>query len=172
MQSARGSLVARLALTALGAAALAGMTPGCSALLDWKGYAGGDAGDAEAATPIVDSSDAGKMDQDGGGASSGSMPKCSSGNCSGCCNASGECVGGQSTATCGAGGASCIDCSPTGLVCSGGACSAPAPEAGPPSTCDPGACAQTLCIPVWQAGCCKSDNTCGCYALAPKTPCM
>jgi len=165
MQSALGSFLARCALGALAGATMAG----CSALLDWNGYTGGDGGDSESATPPEDAGEAGPGE---GGSSGGTMPKCSSGNCKGCCNAAGQCVGGQSTATCGTGGASCIDCSTTGLVCSGGACDAPAiVEAGPPAPCDPSKCTST-CIPVWQAGCCKSDMTCGCYAFAPMTPCM
>lgn len=149
------SLLGRCALIVL-----AGTTAGCSALLDWKGYSGADAGDSEASAPLVDSSDDAPV-----------VPKCSVGNCGGCCNDAGQCTGGQSTTTCGTGAATCIDCSSTGLTCSGGRCVAsPTVEAGPPPPCDPNAC--TICIPIWQAGCCKSDMTCGCKTLAPPTGCL
>ncbi len=157
MVSAVG-LVSRFACCVAAAVALAAGTTGCSALLDWKGYTGGDAGDAP---PVVDSSDDAPV-----------VPKCSVGNCGGCCNDAGQCTGGKSTTTCGTGAATCIDCSSTGLACSDGRCvAAPAVEAGPPPPCDPKACTMS-CIPIWQAGCCKSDMTCGCQTLAPPTGCL
>jgi hypothetical protein len=142
---------------------LAGTTAGCSALLDWKGYTGGDAGDGEASAPVVDSGD--------DASEGGTAPKCGVGNCGGCCNADGQCTGGLSTTTCGTGGASCIDCSSTGLACSGGRCVArPTVDAGPQPACDPGNC--TICIPVYQSGCCKTDMTCGFMTLVPPTGCL
>jgi hypothetical protein len=107
---------------------------------------------------------------DGGGggvhdAAPEAAPVCSTSNCGGCCS-NGNCLGGQSTATCGTGGTACKGCSGSTPVCSAGACVAEPMEASAP-TCTMSSCAATICIPVYQRGCCKSDGTCGCQVDIP-----
>jgi hypothetical protein len=87
-------------------------------------------------------------------------PTCSAEVCGGCCTADGFCAGGQSSASCGARGSACVVCSP-GAVCTDGSCEPY--DSGPPGPCVASACA--VCIPVYQAPCCKSDQTCGCEVL-------
>jgi hypothetical protein len=84
---------------------------------------------------------------------------CDTTSCPGCCS-NGQCVGGESVATCGKGGGLCKDCTSMGGACTNSACATKAPDAGPPKTCTASKCA--LCIPVYQSSCCKSDETCGC----------
>lgn len=85
---------------------------------------------------------------------------CDTTTCPGCCK-SGQCVGGQSVATCGAGGGSCEDCTSMGGACSSaGECATKVADAAPPPTCTASKCKP--CIPVYQSSCCKSDETCGC----------
>jgi hypothetical protein len=89
-------------------------------------------------------------------------PPCGAGNCGGCCM-NGECVGGHSVNTCGTGGALCKDCTNNGGSCSSsGQCktAAPVDAAAPPPACKASSC--TGCIPFYQMGCCKADQTCGC----------
>ncbi len=86
--------------------------------------------------------------------------KCDTTTCSGCCQ-DGMCVGGQSVATCGKGGATCKDCTGMGGACSSGACATKVADAGPAMTCTVSKC--PLCIPVYQSSCCKTDMTCGCH---------
>jgi hypothetical protein len=83
---------------------------------------------------------------------------CDTTSCAGCCS-NGECVGGQSVATCGVGGGSCIDCTSMGGACTSGACTTKVPDAGT-KTCTVSKCGG--CIPFYQSSCCKSDETCGC----------
>jgi hypothetical protein len=94
---------------------------------------------------------------------------CGAATCGGCCNAAGDCVGGQSVATCGVGGPKCKDCTSSG-ACSHGSCTIPPPEAGPAPMCVFGSCSNSNCafFPI-QGACCKSDQTCGCQwtAFAP-----
>jgi hypothetical protein len=88
--------------------------------------------------------------------------------CSGCCDSSGVCHGGQSTTTCGAHGGACRDCAQTGQVCAaGGTCvAASSADSGPPPTCNPTKCTNTCpLLPLAEAPCCKSDQTCGCGAI-------
>ena len=87
--------------------------------------------------------------------------------CSGCCDSSGTCHGGQSTATCGSGGLACRDCSSTGTVCASGACVAKtAVDSGAPPMCVASKCTNSCpLLPLAEAPCCKSDNTCGCGAV-------
>jgi hypothetical protein len=85
---------------------------------------------------------------------------CDKTTCAGCCM-SGQCYGGGSVATCGAGGGSCTDCTGMGGACSSaGKCETKVADAAPPPTCSATKC--TGCIPFYQTGCCKSDETCGC----------
>jgi hypothetical protein len=94
---------------------------------------------------------------------------CGADTCGGCCNAAGDCVGGQSVATCGSGGPKCKDCTSAG-ACSQGECTTPLPDAGPPPICMFGSCSNSNCafFPI-QGACCKLDQTCGCQwtAFAP-----
>ena len=101
---------------------------------------------------------------------SDARPMCTRSTCGGCCTAAGDCVGGQSVATCGTKGATCADCTQTGQSCNGGVCSSAPHDAG---TCTMLSCTtlSNLCIPVWQQPCCKSDETCGCYITIPTGPC-
>jgi hypothetical protein len=87
---------------------------------------------------------------------------CGPDTCGGCCNATGDCVGGQSVATCGVGGQNCKDCTASG-ACSQGSCATPSPDAGPPPMCVVASCSTRNCagFPI-QGACCKSDQTCGC----------
>jgi hypothetical protein len=87
---------------------------------------------------------------------------CGPGTCGGCCSATGDCVGGQSVATCGVAGQKCKDCTDPG-ACSQGSCATPAPDAGPPPMCVVASCSTRNCagFPI-QGVCCKSDQTCGC----------
>ena len=96
---------------------------------------------------------------------------CGAGTCGGCCNAAGDCVGGQSVATCGMGGPTCKDCTSAG-ACSQGSCTTPPADAGPPPICVLGSCSNSNCafFPI-QGACCKSDQTCGCQWTA-FAPCM
>jgi hypothetical protein len=89
---------------------------------------------------------------------------CSTTTCPGCCS-NGQCVGGQSVATCGVGGGSCKDCTSMGGACTSGACTTKVPDAGPAKTCTTSKCSP--CIPVYQSSCCKSDETCGCKTNFP-----
>jgi hypothetical protein len=84
---------------------------------------------------------------------------CDTTSCGGCCS-NGQCVGGESVATCGKGGAQCKDCTSMGGACTSNACATKAPDAGPAKTCTASKCSP--CIPVYQSSCCKSDMTCGC----------
>jgi hypothetical protein len=152
---------------AVGAVALVlGAGAGCAAVLDWSGFSGEGGGGG---------SDAG----DAGEGSVEAAPKCGPGSgCGGCCNADGVCVGGASVGTCGSGGVACVDCKPSGQVCSAGACVAAPVDAAPPPPCDPDRCATLvngigaafdagLCAPVYETACCKSDGTCGCMVEIP-----
>jgi hypothetical protein len=87
--------------------------------------------------------------------------------CSGCCDPSGTCHGGQSSATCGSGGLACRDCASTGMGCASGACVAQSPaDSGTPTTCVVTKCTNSCpLLPLAEAPCCKSDNTCGCGAV-------
>jgi hypothetical protein len=85
---------------------------------------------------------------------------CDTTTCAGCCT-NGACVGGQSVATCGVGGATCKDCTSMGGACTSGACSTKVPDAAAKPVCTASKC--PLCIPVYQSSCCKTtDETCGC----------
>jgi hypothetical protein len=85
--------------------------------------------------------------------------QCDTTTCAGCCS-KGECVGGQSVATCGVVGAACKDCTSMGGACSNGACATKVPDAGSSKTCTVSKCGG--CILFYQTSCCKSDQTCGC----------
>jgi hypothetical protein len=76
-------------------------------------------------------------------------------NCGGCCDAHGNCFGGQSATACGSGGTGCVNCS-AGEVCTNGSCQ-PDFDGGP---CVASIC--PACIPNLQPGCCRADQTCGC----------
>ncbi len=99
-------------------------------------------------------------------------PPCSPATCGGCCS-SGTCVGGLSNGTCGTGGEACKSCSGSTPSCMSGSCEAEPVEASAP-TCSQSVCiATTLCIPVYEVGCCKADNTCGCeIAIPPSNNCQ
>jgi hypothetical protein len=118
---------------------------------------------ADAATPDgSDGADSGPSDAAG-------IPDnfaCGPSTCNGCCNSSGNCVGGQSVDTCGSGGHACNDCASAG-ACHNGACTSPAPDTGAPPMCTTSQCSSCA---VGQTGCCKSDQTCGCRWSA-FTPC-
>ena len=138
-----------------------------------------DPGDSEAAPPGPgdDRTDATER-QDAGAPRDAGTPSdanlrpdtyvCGAGTCGGCCNAAGDCVGGQSVATCGVGGLACKDCTSSG-ACSNGSCATPLPDAGPPPMCVLSACPNSSCFYPIQGACCKSDQTCGCQwtAFAP-----
>jgi hypothetical protein len=121
------------------------------------------------------SSDAGKQsdasEADGAPREDASKPVCgsSSSHCGGCCDMNGNCVGGQSTATCGTGGETCVNCG--SRSCNNGACSTIASDAG---RCTQTSCNvfTTLCIPVYESPCCKSDGTCSCNINFPPGPCL
>lgn len=83
---------------------------------------------------------------------------CDTATCAGCCS-NGECVGGQSVATCGVGGVACKDCTNMGGACTRGACTMKVADASAP-TCTVSKCGG--CIPFYQTSCCKADQTCGC----------
>jgi hypothetical protein len=86
-------------------------------------------------------------------------------SCKGCCM-NGTCVGGQSVSTCGVGGDLCVDCTSKGGACSStGTCTTPPKDAGTVAACNATKC--LACAPVYQSGCCKSDNTCGCKVNIP-----
>jgi hypothetical protein len=134
---------------------------GLDAGLDGSSDAGpqGDAGDGAP----------GGGDAGGGGADADAgKPVCSSSNCHGCCDSNGNCAGGLSNGTCGTGGENCMNCG--SLSCNAGTCSSVAPDAG---KCTASSCLSlTLCIPVYQSACCKSDGTCGCNINYPPTQCF
>jgi hypothetical protein len=163
------------ALVALGA-----LLTSCSVLLDWGDYSSGledaatdEAGDPSApdAAAVDGGPDASLPDArpDAGTDAAPAPPPCNI-SCMGCCSATGVCQGGQSDNSCGTAGQTCRNCESTGLVCVGGSCETAAPSEAGPKTCLLSAC--DLCIPVWQANCCKSDNTCGCQVLIPRGSCM
>jgi hypothetical protein len=84
---------------------------------------------------------------------------CSPSTCAGCCDLQGRCEGGESIAACGAGGRACQPC--TTDECVRGICTMQLPLA----PCVVSSC--PACIPVYQAACCKADDTCGCAVLFP-----
>jgi len=84
---------------------------------------------------------------------------CDPSTCAGCCS-NGDCVGGQSVATCGVGGGACKDCTSMGGACTSGACTMKPVDAGAPRMCTVSKCGG--CIPFYQTSCCKTDQTCGC----------
>lgn len=115
-----------------------------------------EAGEVDVETPINDS-----------GLSADSKPVCSASSCAnGCCNASGDCVGGKETAACGAGGGQCTDCSGSGQVCSSGACAAPKPDASAPPTCSANSCPGCGSL---QTKCCTGSHVCGCEYYWPSS---
>lgn len=171
----------------------------CSLLLDWNGYTGGgflghdastggddatsdDAADNPDAADANREADAASRDAtDGADASDAATPpKCGPTTCGGCCNsATGFCAGGGSQTTCGTGGEACRDCASLGESCDQGECSASV-DSGPPPVCNAVECnmihstpmSMSLCIPVYEGACCKTDGTCGCQILIPPGPCM
>ena len=140
-----------------------------------EGQGEGDAGPAEDLHPASGDDEGGSdasEPTDGGQPTDGSVPSdanlvpdgytCGPGTCGGCCSTKGDCVGGQSVATCGVGGQKCQDCTSSG-ACSEGTCTTPPPDAGPPPMCVVASCSTGNCagFPI-QGACCKSDQTCGC----------
>jgi hypothetical protein len=146
---------------------------------DDGGQRGGPSGDphptlADGAPSAVEPSDAERPDDGGKPSDANLVPDgyaCGTGTCGGCCSAQGDCVGGQSIATCGADGTKCKDCTSVG-ACSRGSCATPPPDAGPPPMCVFGSCSNSHCafFPI-QGACCKLDQTCGCQWTA-FAPCM
>jgi hypothetical protein len=162
MRSVPG-IASSLRLGALALAALVALAAGCSALLDWNGYSGGQAkgDDAGAGSDAGDAREAGATEAGGGGVEGGEdggdggdggdgsdgnvpdtgvfdggIPTCGpDSGCGGCCNVNGLCVGGRSTDTCGVNGATCVDCQSGGNVCSDGVCVPPSEDAAPPPAC-------------------------------------
>ncbi len=160
----------------------------CSLVLDWSGYTDGgfapieagddasvdahDAHDARDATDPPDatderdvvSRDAPSVDVEV--TETESPPsRCDPTSCGGCCTSDGFCAGGGSAATCGAGGGECQDCTRQGESCDQGVCASI--DSGPAPVCNPLTCNQTLCIPVYDSICCRSDGTCGCQVMYP-----
>jgi len=92
-------------------------------------------------------------------------PPCTAQTCgTGCCSASGDCVGGKQSTTCGSAGGQCEDCTTSGQVCSAaGACEAPKPDAGP-ATCTAKSCGSCGSL---QTACCTSSHVCGCMYFWP-----
>jgi hypothetical protein len=125
------------------------------------GDPGFDAGEGEDATE-PDSGDAGQPSDAGNTNQIPDGYACGPDTCGGCCNATGDCVGGQSVATCGVAGQKCDNCTEAG-ACSQGSCATPPPDAGPPPMCVVASCSTKNCagFPI-QGACCKSDQTCGC----------
>jgi hypothetical protein len=188
--------LARVSAFAVFATGLAG----CSLLLDWSDYTDGfadaaaGAGDTGQPTGPADAGHPDETNQpDEAGTDSAAIeaggnppdaspdaggdslvpPPCSPTTCMGCCSATGDCQGGQSANSCGAGGQTCQDCQTSGLACVSGSCAAAdSSDAAAPPTCTVSMCNTKLCIPAWQAQCCKSDNTCGCEVLYPPGSCM
>ena len=74
----------------------------------------------------------------------GVPPKCGPGNCSGCCDAKGNCRNGAESDACGATGGQCDDCLAKGQGCTAGTCQ------GVPPKCGPGTC----------GGCCTAAGKC------------
>lgn len=124
---------------------------------------GGAGGDATMGGEQDTGTDAGDLDSNRSDASKDAAdaapPVCSTSNCGGCCS-NGQCFGGASTETCGAGGGSCRTCAGSTPACSGGKCTATPPDAGTPM-CVVASC-RVACIPFYQVQCCKADQTCGC----------
>ena len=58
-------------------------------------------------------------------------PSCALQTCAGCCDAKGICWSGGGDSTCGAGGASCEDCTQSDARCSSGACYSSGADPGP-----------------------------------------
>ena len=124
--------------------------------------------------PETDASDAGGPDDAAGLADvapDAPPPPCGPMTCSHCCSA-GMCVGGQSVATCGTGGADCKDCTSMGGACaSNGSCTTPVMDAAPPPTCSASKCSG--CVAGFQRGCCRPDQTCGCqWIYVPGSGCQ
>jgi hypothetical protein len=133
------------------------------------GQVEGDAGPMGDPRPVSgdcggDGDDAGKATEGGKPSDASLVPDgyvCGPGTCGGCCNTTGDCVGGQSVTTCGLGGR-CKDCTSSG-ACSQGECTTPPLDAAPPPMCVLASCSNSNCagFPI-QGACCKSDQTCGC----------
>jgi hypothetical protein len=168
-------------------AALGALLPSCSVLLDWGDYTGGltDAA-TDDATSVEEGPDAAAGDSGNGapeaapsdadpdtGTDTGTdgPPACDT-HCMGCCSAAGDCQGGLSDNSCGSAGEACLDCQSTGLACVDRSCAAAPPSEAGSQTCSLSSCSPSVCIPVWQSDCCKSDGTCGCQVLIPKGSCM
>jgi hypothetical protein len=116
-----------------------------------------EAGEGDGETPTNDS-----------GLSADSKPMCSPSSCpNGCCNGSGDCVGGKEVAACGEGGGQCTSCSGS-QVCSSGACAEPKPDASPPP---PPTCSQNSCPACGslQTKCCTGSHVCGCEYYWPSS---
>jgi hypothetical protein len=117
-----------------------------------------EAGATDDASDVPDSD--GIVSQSDAGLSPDVNTTCDTTTCAGCCM-DGQCYGGGSVATCGAGGVSCTNCTSMGGACSStGKCETKVADAAPPPTCNATKCGG--CIPFYQTGCCKSDETCGC----------
>ena len=109
-------------------------------------------GGADDASNGVDALDLADVDID-------APPPCGPVTCQHCCS-NGACVGGQSVNSCGTAGSACNDCTHMGGACTKGSCTSVVVDAAPPPTCNKNSCGG--CIPFYQTGCCKSDQTCGC----------
>jgi hypothetical protein len=165
----------------------------CSLLLDWSGYTDGgiapiDAPNdatADAADAAADAADADADAKDAHDSSSArdtsvsdalAVPdvemaetappaRCGPTTCGGCCTSDGFCAGGSSPATCGVGANACEDCAQKGQSCDHGVC-VPFYDAAAACT-NNSQCSTTVCIPVVQMSCCRSDGTCGCQVAMP-----
>jgi hypothetical protein len=171
----------RLLTRASALVAFSALLTSCSVLLDWGDYSSGleDAATGDAGEPSEETADSAGGDstpdaeppEAGRDTGTDGPPPCST-HCQGCCGPTGLCQGGLSDNSCGVAGETCRDCESTGLACVNRSCAAAVPsEAGSP-TCSLSSCSASVCIPVWESDCCKSDGTCGCQALIPKGPCL
>jgi hypothetical protein len=162
----------------------------CSLLLDWSGYTDGgampfdapedasvdahDAADGADARDAHDSasasetsvSDAPTTVRDVEVTETAPPSRCGPLTCGGCCTSDGFCAGGSSSATCGVSSAPCEDCTRTGQSCDHGMCVSSF-DAGTPACTNNSQCNTTLCIPVVETFCCRSDGTCGCQVMMP-----
>jgi hypothetical protein len=172
--------VAAVVVLAFGASACAAITGlgdyGDGKQLDEAALQATDSGDAQTSTTDGTVDDEASADGTPGDEEAMSTvdpdaaPPCGPGHCGGCCM-NNVCYGGASVSTCGVSGALCIDCSNKGGACSAeGACTTPPKDAGTAPACNATKC--LACAPVYQSGCCKSDNTCGCKVnIPPSTTC-
>jgi hypothetical protein len=92
---------------------------------------------------------------------------CGPATCGGCCDTTGNCLGGAADMTCGNNGQACVNCMPAGQTCAAGVCAPfPSGSSGGSSSSSGGACVASSCPKcTFGAACCRLLGGCGCLSL-------